>query len=294
MGNDDEATPASGMAAAKALLAFVPPATLITGLLFYFGWARTYAQASALGADASLFGYSTRDYMLRSVDSLFFPMMAFIAVGLLVMLGHAWIRARLASRPAGARDPLLVRCGTVLMVVGFAIVLFGGLYAAGRLGRGRLRDLLGPLALGAGVLISAYGGWLRSHAREATRPGSPGPAWTGPVAAGLLLSIAALSMFWAVGNYATWRGQDLAITIAETYRTRPMVVIYSAQSLALEGVQQAALSEPDAAYKWRYSGLRLLDRVGTTYFLMPEDWASHPRLILLTETAGMRFEFTAG
>ncbi len=292
-----------GMAAAKAFLAFLPPVTLITALLFYFGWARTYAQARALGADASLFGYSTRDYLLRSVDSLYFPLIVFTALGLVALVGHQWIRGRLASAAPGRPVLPLVRGGTAMMIGGAAMVLFGLLYAGGLLGRGRAVDLLGPLALGAGVLIGAYGGWLRARARGMRRVGAWGQAsdvssasasWSGPVAAGLLLLIAALSVFWAVGNYATWRGLDLAVRVASTYRDRPAVVVYSAESLALEGVPQTRLEDPDGAYKWRYSGLRLLDHVAGTYFLMPEDWAAKPRLILLAESDSTRFEFSRG
>lgn len=287
-----------GMVAAKALLAFVPPATLITALLFYFGWARTYAQARALGADASVFGYTTRDYMLRSVDSLYFPLIVLTALGLVALLGHQWVRGRLATEAADGSDPLLERTGLVLLIGGLAVTGFGILYATNALGRSRALDLLGPLALGAGVLVSAYGGWLRARARGRSGAGAWGQApsspWVAPVAAGLLLSIAALSIFWAVGNYALWRGQDLAVRIAATYHSRPSVVVYSATSLSLDGVETTHVDDPDARFPWRYSGLRLLDRVGTTYFLMPEDWSSRPRLILLDQTDDTRFELSPG
>ena len=264
-----DSSTASGFQAAQALLAFVPPVTLITALLFYFGWARTYSQARALGADASIFGYSTRDYLLRSVDSLYLPLIVLTGFGLVALLGHQVVVARL-----GTPDPGLVRVGTVLLGIGIAILVYGLAYSAGLLGRNRFVDLTGPLALGLGVVLGAYGGWFRSRARGVAGAGAwgqvPSAPWVAPTAAGLLLCLVALSLFWAVGNYAFWRGLDLAHVVAETYLDRPGVVVHSPNRLALEGVKETLVGDPgQEAIAYRYSGLRLLDHVANTYFLMP-------------------------
>lgn len=293
------ASQASGFQAAKAFLAVVPPVTLITGLLFYFGWARTYSQARALGADASVFDYSTRDYLLRSVDSLFLPLIALTGLGLLAVLAHQAVAARLRAVSTGHPDLPLVRAGNILLVGGLVVLAYGLLYSADLLGRGRVVDLSGPLALGAGVVLGAYGGWLRARARGASRVGAWGQAssapWVPPVAAGLLLSVVALSLFWAVGNYALWRGQDLADVVAGTYLDRPGVVVYAPHRLALEGVSETALPDPgEEGFAYRYTGMRLLDRVSGTYFLMPLDWGAAPRLILLKDTDDLRIELTHG
>lgn len=44
---------------------------LITALFYYFGWARTYSLFGYFGVDATLVGYSTPDYVLRSIDVAF-------------------------------------------------------------------------------------------------------------------------------------------------------------------------------------------------------------------------------
>jgi hypothetical protein len=288
---------ASGFQAAKALLAFVPPVTLITALLFYFGWARSYSQARALGADASIFGYSTRDYLLRSVDSLYLPLIVLTGFGLLALLGHQAVAARLRTLTPGRSDLGLVRVGTTLLGIGIAILVYGLAYSAGLLGRNRFVDLTGPLALGIGVMLGAYGGWLRSRARGVARAGAwgqvPSAPWVAPTAAGLLLCVGALSLFWAVGNYAFWRGLDLARVVAETYLDRPGVVVHSSQRLALEGVKETPVGDPgQEAFAYRYSGLRLLDHVANTYFLMPIDWETTHRLILLKDTDDVQVELT--
>jgi len=50
------------------------PTTVITALLFYFGWARTNALFGRLGIDQSALGFTVQDYLLRSVNSTFRPL----------------------------------------------------------------------------------------------------------------------------------------------------------------------------------------------------------------------------
>ena len=95
----DTTTPATadpvGFTVARGALVLLPPVTLITALLFYFGWAKVTREAGALGASDTVFAYSTSDYLLRSVDSLYFPLMVLTAAG----------TARPAHPPATASAP---------------------------------------------------------------------------------------------------------------------------------------------------------------------------------------------
>ena len=49
--------------------------TLVTAVLFYFGWRRSDVQAVEMGVDVSLFGFSSQDYVLRSISSLYLPLL---------------------------------------------------------------------------------------------------------------------------------------------------------------------------------------------------------------------------
>ena len=59
-----------------------PPLSIVTALLIYFGWARADAQSKAMGVDVSMFGYSTQDYVLRSISTLYLPLLALCGLGL--------------------------------------------------------------------------------------------------------------------------------------------------------------------------------------------------------------------
>jgi hypothetical protein len=54
----------------------------------------------------------------------------------------------------------------------------------------------------------------------------------------------------------------------------PSVVVYSAQRLNLsgDGVRQTRCAQPDAAYKYRYDGLKLLLQSGGQYVFLPATW----------------------
>ncbi len=277
-----------GFDVARGALALLPPVTLVTALLFYFGWAKVTREAAALGASDTVFGYSTSDFLLRSVDSLYFPLMVLTAAALLALLGHQWLQHRIDAE----QPEWLAPAGTVVLVVGLLIVAYGLWYrAAGYRSGNDFLDVSGPLALGLGPVVATYGAWMRARSRRGDAPTAP--TWQRAVAAGLLLGIVALSLFWAVGNYAGIRGRQAADLIAAGYRTLPHVAVYSSKDLGLApDVTVERLSGADQKYLFRYTGLHLLDRVGGTWFLMPDDWDSTHRLIMLAEDGGLRFELT--
>ena len=292
--SDDAQTPAAAtpdpvaFSVARGALVLLPPVTLITALMFYFGWAKVTREAGALGASDTVFAYSTSDYLLRSVDSLYFPLMVLTAVALLALLVHQRVKRAIRTGP----PPWLRGAGTAVLTVGLLLVGYGVFYrAVGYRPGNEVLDITGPLALGVGPLVAAYGGWMRAQATPAATP--PVPSWERAVAAGLLLALFVLSLFWAVGNYAGIRGLQAAQLIAGGYRTLPHVVVYSAKDLALQpDVLTTRVGGETAAYQYRSSGLHLLDHVGGTWFLMPENWDATHRLIMLHDASDLRFELT--
>ena len=78
-----------------------PPITIVSGLMFYFGWARTTVQARYMGLDVSLFGFSTQDYVSQHQH----PVRPAAGHGALASAGWPYIRRppRLAQPAATAR-----------------------------------------------------------------------------------------------------------------------------------------------------------------------------------------------
>ena len=105
----------------SVLAAVIAPATLITALAYYFGYRRERAFAGFFGIDVSALGFSTNDYVLRSVDSLFVPvsvvlLVAFAAVFLHALAGNRLHRVNLT--------PVAAVVG--LVALGAGIALFAG------------------------------------------------------------------------------------------------------------------------------------------------------------------------
>jgi hypothetical protein len=71
----------------------VAPTTLLTSLLFYFGWSHAYYFYDYFGVNSTLLGLTTRDHVQKAVDGLFIPMMVVACVGLLALWAHSLLRA---------------------------------------------------------------------------------------------------------------------------------------------------------------------------------------------------------
>src|SRR5215213_3404346 len=120
--------PVSGLAQlARILGTIVAPTTLLTSVLFYFGWMHAYHFFDYFGVNSTVLGLTTQDYLMRSLDGLFVPMTVVACAGLLVLWGHAVLRARLAdgSRPWVLRVfvPAMATVGLLLTVCGLLSVL---------------------------------------------------------------------------------------------------------------------------------------------------------------------------
>ncbi|MGB6162848.1 MAG: hypothetical protein WCF33_16725 [Pseudonocardiaceae bacterium] len=87
------AAPAGGTTPGKApssvltiIGAITSQLAVVTALLYYFGWVRTYYSLSYFGVDPSLTGYGTVDYILRSIVVAFPPFIN-VTFTALVLLG---------------------------------------------------------------------------------------------------------------------------------------------------------------------------------------------------------------
>jgi hypothetical protein len=140
--------------------------------------------------------------------------------------------------------------------------------------------LFPPISLGLGAPLLAYAAYLRWGSLP-------------PVVVGLVLSFVLLSGFWAASKYADALGTGRAEHLARELWRRPSVVVYSKHRLQLP-VREVRLDRQDAAYTFRYTGLRLLVRSGGKYFLLPYGWSKQDGVaIALADSDELRLEFSA-
>ena len=264
----------------------VAPTTLLTSLLFYFGWSHAYYFYDYFGVNSTLLGLTTRDYVQRAVDGLFLPMMVVAGVGLLAL----WARSLLRARPRGAASAAA---------------------APGRRHRGRgpgpggrwlLEHLRGhaaatlpvrhrrPLSLALGVLLLVY---AVHQWRSVTAQRVAGPPWGRVAEWATVFVLVGLSLFWAANNYSVAVGRQRAYQMVLDLPREPGVVLFSERSLSLAapGVREVRCKDPQAGYRFRYDGLRLLPQSGDQYLLLPATWSRRNGVtILIPRSDSLRLE----
>lgn len=265
----------------KAAAAIIAPGTALTALLYYFGWLHTYWFCYYFGVNSTILGFTFEDYLLRNVDGLFVPLTVVAGIGLVALWGHRMLGPYLA-KALRVRRPVVIgalAAGFVLSAMGMLNVF--GVFALGL--------AVAPLSLAAGVLLLMVG--IRVH-----RIGEPEPPeWSTLAEWAGVFAIVSICAFWAAGDYAGSVGVGRARQTQAELHSSPAVVLYSAKSLGLSGpgVEETTCTDPDAAYRHRYDGLKLVLQSGNQYFLLPADWSREDgAAIILPRGDTIRLEFT--
>jgi len=274
----------------KVLGGIVAPTSLLTGLLFYFGRSRAAGYYRYFHVNSTVLDLSTNDYLFSGVDGLFVPSATASLLALVLLWAHRLLLTRV---PATARRrtvrvlvPVAGVTGAVLVALSFADLLTeGGLFGS--------NSATGGLFLSIGVIALVYAVRLLrlsppAQVEPVRRPATGLAEWA---AAFLLVSI---GLFWAADAYAFGVGIGGAITLHRALPTVPEAVLYSEQSLSLDvpGVTQVRCADPDAAYRFRYDGLRLVRQAGNQYLLLPATWdPTTGTAVLIPRSGSVRLEF---
>jgi hypothetical protein len=267
----------------RTVLSVVTNVTVLTALLVYFGWRRSFTQARQMGLDETIFELTTRDYVLRSVGSVFRPLAFAAVVGLAWMWLDGVARRRLADTEWWA--PALA---PILRVLRWAWLFIPALSAAAVAVLGRGQTLL-ALSFGLGVLVSVHASSLQRDLDAQRGLPSREPSWSAEVSRGLVLVLVLVSAFWAVTLVADSRGVALARTVEAGIGGRPPVVVHSTVPLNVAAPNVSEQRIADDAY--RYTGLRLLHHREGRYLLVHDGWTSGDGvLFVLHDDDKLRFE----
>ena len=97
----------------------IAPITVITALLYYFGWVRTGAVFGRFGVDQRVLAYSVDDYLLRSAGVAFRPF-AFLLLGVATSIAIWYGLTHIANRPN-----LVKPVAVLLFTLAAGLVLYG-------------------------------------------------------------------------------------------------------------------------------------------------------------------------
>ncbi|MEV7040683.1 hypothetical protein [Amycolatopsis sp. NPDC051061] len=283
---DTGAAKRAGSGASQALKVIVSVAAnlaLSTALLYFFGLLYTQKFFDYFRVHYTVLDQTTEEILARGAFGLHLPIGAAAGAGLALFGLTRLARFLLPDRVWAT----VLRIGTpVAMVAGLALV---GTTVPVVLDSALLDDHPGlpGLALAVGVVLTVVG-WRRLV------PGRHVPAFL--VAEWIVTYVlVAFGLFWAVSDYSAEVGVAEAFAAASRIPALPAVTLYSAQSLNLEaaGVRQVVCGQADAAYKYRYSGLKLLLQSGGQYVFLPANWqVSSGVSFVLPRSDSLRLEFS--
>jgi hypothetical protein len=280
---------------ARIIGTIVAPTTLLTSVLYYFGSWHAYNFFDYFGVNSTVLGLTTQDYLVRSLDGLFVPMTVVACAGLVVLWGHGLVRARLA---AGSAPRVLRSLVPLMATVGLGLAV-GGLWTVFVVEQTLLdRHLYGaasPICLALGVLLLTYTVHLwRSLNAGDTALGAARPAWVAVAEWGGVFVLVGLSLFWAAGNYSIAVGTQRATEQVAALPGMSSIVLYSHQGLSLNapGVRKVRCRDPEAFYRFRYEGLKLILQSGDQYVFLPAAWSrTNGVAIVLPRSDSLRLEF---
>jgi hypothetical protein len=306
----------------------IAPITVISALLFYFGYVSSRSEYSYFGIDVDAVGLSTQGYVMRSPQVLLVPLLVLglLGAGFLVINSAVRGKVALALDPAGgsgdadsvgtpSRDFERIRRRLHRTVIAGLVILMAGvvlLFAYPYVRSWSPYPLVTPLVIAFGAALAAYawnlGTFVRrlhplqaddaketSAARVPSRP-TDQSVLARRTAAVLICVVIAASLFWATATIAQWTGRGLAEYQARHLESLPAVILDTKERLFLRdpGITETLLPPSDGqTFHYRYRGLRLLIDGQDRMFLVPEHWsASDSTLIVpLDESVRVQFQF---
>ena len=298
---DDASTFARLERVVSSTASVVAPLSLITALLFYFGYASSRAQYEYFGVDVDTIGLTTQDYVMRSPQPLLTPLLAFLLIAVAVAALNDVIRRRVGEAVAGGTDadPEVAarsrrrmerdrRLARGVVVAGYAVLLAGVglLLAYGVLMDWPYYPLVTPVTLALGAALGLYGRRITRVLRADER----GPRPTG-LSLGLVLAV---SVFWATATFAQWSGRGTALEIAGDLDRLPSVIVDTTERLYLTspGIDERALEPSEGqTFRYRYRNLRLLIQGRDVLFLVPSTWSPENSTLLVPMDGSVRLQF---
>ncbi len=282
--------------------------TVVAAVMFYFGWRRSDVQSRTMGIDVSLFGYSSQDYVLRSISSLYTPMLVMIGIVLGWLFVHGkvtgWLRSERSAPPTSRRRAQQTArwIGVAATALAVACVLFS--IAAGASNPvwpvGPIRDALDerqwvvPCTLVASTLLAAYAWWIHRQLSPSPVPRDR-PLWQRVLPVVLVAGTVTLGTFWMLEEYASAVGRGQARELLAGLSRLPRAEVTSPTPLGIRaaGVVEEEVDTGTEEVRYRTVGLRLLARSGGKVLLLHDGWdLSTGSVIVLPDSPEFAWQFS--
>lgn len=302
------------------------PITVLSAVLFYFGYVSSASEYAYFGINVDTIGLSTQAYIMRSPQTLLVPLLVLTLISAGFLTLNAAVRKKITSAATHVADDAapsasqaqrvrhIKRMTQRSRVSGLAVLAVGVimLFAYPYMRDWAFYGLATPLLIGIGSAIIAYTSHiltflhrLQGQQKWGTAKDSR-PAW--PVhdqAGGSLLArrtagvfvyvLIAVSVFWATATIAQWSGRGLAQYAAVHFDALPSVILDTKEQLflhdpAIVSVKQLPPSQGQT-FHYRYRGLRLLIVGQDRMFLVPAQWSPSDSTLIVPLDGSVRVQF---
>jgi hypothetical protein len=279
----------------QLLGAFLAPTTAVTAILYYFGWVRASTMYNYFGVDVSrTLGLSATDYVRNSSTVVFTPVAALLITALAFALASR-VADRFLTRPNNA--PRLRQLGYALPIVS-AVLLVAAAVLLMHPDLVRTTPLIKPTLLALGSLLALYGAHIRSliGRRQWQRQSKPDLAVS--LYRGIVWGMVVLALFWATSILARQQGLEAAHQLERDLDGATGVVVYAhdRQNISGAGINVVALGTSQSAFRYRYTGLRLLGRSADGGYVLLPRWWTHTDgspAYVLPPSSGIRVDLLA-
>jgi hypothetical protein len=239
---------------------------VLSALLLYFGYIRTRQLYLFFGVDLGALRLTTSDYIIRSADVLFQPLILLtLALAALCALGYV---VKVTELKAPRKVRYAVRCVLALVTVASATYALLGLFRVGD-----RKVAAAALGLTAALI-------LMQHQAYAKDPKAKSSEFVLAIATFLI----GASAFWWTHNYAEEQGRKAAHAFAFGNEA-PGIVIYSKNDLVLEGrreIYPGAMPAPDGSpWRFKFDGYKVLIFANDRWFLFRRPWPEHSYTVML-------------
>jgi hypothetical protein len=261
------------------------PTTVITALLYYYGYVATYARFGYFGVDLATLRLSTQDLVLKSVAVLYVPCAVLLGLGIAYLVIRNRTRMALAAR---ARWRSLRRVGRVAVALGVGLIIRAVVGVVVPSVAVTEFPATTPMALGAGTLSLLYG----RHLLRNTVPGR-GDMVPGNAVVILGAGIVILSLFWAANTFAAAYGSGQAERDSKALTSRPAVTLDTRERLYLNTAcaEETLLpADTDQSFRYRNRGLRLLAVGSDRLFLIPDRWRDGCQILVVRDDDSVRIQ----
>jgi hypothetical protein len=254
----------------EKIAAVLPPVTVITATLLWYGYVATRARFRYFGVDLDLTGLSNQQLLLYGAESTY-PVAALLLLAALAVFAAHLVTRRVLQSPRHRR---LLPAAAVAAAVGLLLV--------GRALVGMLRPSVAatenppgitPLSLTVGAPLVVYAGWVARRVVLRSWWGSGVAVRIERILVVTAFGVLLIGLLWTATSFAGAYGSGRAEQDSRSLSRRPEVVLFTDDPLPAvpSGVTVTDLG-PDAKPRYQYRGLRLLLQSGDRLFLVPAEW----------------------